>query len=219
MLLSRKPFPETGAPSARPASGTITDQPDDRIDAPGHRPVNAPPLRRLPVPVIPAVQPPAAQESGSGPSVPTAQLVLELPLPDPATTCFPQRSFPSPATTGTAPSDHRLWVATFVQAALEVIAGQRPVTQLTRWCDQDVLRSLERHRALATAASRGIPATRASAGGVAVRRRIRSVRSSSPREGVMESAVVVDEGARTRAVAVRVEERRGNRRVTALALG
>jgi hypothetical protein len=45
------------------------------------------------------------------------------------------------------------------------------------------------------------------------------VRSGSPRDGVVESVVVVCDATRVRAVAVRVEEQRGRRRVTALEFG
>jgi hypothetical protein len=218
MLMSKDPFPRTE--SSDTGTGTDTDSPEDRAEFRGHRPARVPPLRRLPIPVISETPSPVSPKTRpEPPSRLTEQTVLEFAFPTPATAQFPplRSHVPAPQTMDT--SDHRAWVAAFVRAALEVTTGQRPAHQLIRWCGPDVLKSLERRRALAAAVSRPRGAMTAPADGATGRGRIRSIRSDSPRAGVVECAVVVEDGSRVRAVAVRAEQRRGRWRVTALALG
>lgn len=133
------------------------------------------------------------------------------------------KDFGAPAAHGAAPDgvppDHSRWVAGFVWAALEVAAGRRPIAQLVRWSSDEVRGALRQRRVLALRAH-GTPVPVGPAGpGSVARPRILSVRSCAPCPGVIESSVIVADGKRIRAVAVRVEEPAGRRQVTALEIG
>jgi len=94
-------------------------------------------------------------------------------------------------------------------ASVEVVLGRRPAAQLARWLAPGVLDAL-RTRAVVT---RGAvpPPTRAPA--------VRGVRVCALHEHLVEASAVVDDGRRTRAVALRLETHRGAWRATALELG
>jgi hypothetical protein len=116
---------------------------------------------------------------------------------------------------GSSPSglpDARDWAARFVQAIVEVIGGDRPVTQLVRWTGEDVYLDMSRRVRIlgltTTAGSRG----RAS------RPQVASVHVYQPCDDVAEVAVHLRHGARSRAVAARLEVRRGRWLCTALQL-
>lgn len=108
--------------------------------------------------------------------------------------------------------DPRSWSGRFVQALVEVLAGDRPAAQLLRWTDHRVYNDvLNRVRALGPSGS----AQRGDRG----RAMVRSVHVCEPRDGVAEVAVHVNHGGRSRAVAVRLEGLDGRWRCTALQLG
>lgn len=92
-----------------------------------------------------------------------------------------------------------------VVAAVEVLRCVRPLSQLARWVSPAV------YEALAAAAS---PST--GPRGRAVVRRLRVCRVSPT---VAEASVVVHDGARVRAAAVRLEVHRGSWRATVLQIG
>jgi hypothetical protein len=113
---------------------------------------------------------------------------------------------PGPATTDGARVVHRgpaagqcqagrpepgAWVAALVQSVLEVLAGDRPVTQLLRWLDLPVYEAL---------AARARPSRRRTPPGA-----VRSVHLCEPAPGVVEASVVVGGALRSRAGAVRLE--------------
>lgn len=104
-----------------------------------------------------------------------------------------------------------------VQAAIEVLAGTRPLHQLARRLDHKCLAALQHRVALirreaARTASPGITRLHRNSA-------VRSVRICEVSDGVYEgSAVVVDE-LRVRAVAVRLERSRQVWRVTELVIG
>ena len=103
-----------------------------------------------------------------------------------------------------------------VQAAIEVLAGTRPVHQLSRRLDQRCLASLQHRAALTRRLASGPSPT---AGRLHRNPAVRSVRACEVADGVYEaSAVVVDE-LRVRAVAVRLERSNQVWRVTALEIG
>lgn len=99
------------------------------------------------------------------------------------------------------------------RGVLEVLSGVREVDQLARWLTEDPYRKLITRANLAARArsARGVPAARPV-------HRIMSVRYSQPADGVIESVVVVQGPARTRAVALRLEGMDGRWRATSLAL-
>ena len=90
------------------------------------------------------------------------------------------------------------------RSVVEIIAGVREVEQVARWVSPDVF-SKVLQRAQHAKRSRALR-------GLAVRRptvRARACLWQSPRPGVVEGTVVVDIGARARAVAIRLESWRG----------
>jgi len=99
------------------------------------------------------------------------------------------------------------------RGVLEVLAGVREVEQLARWLTEDAFRRLVTRSNLAVRArsARGVPAKRPV-------HAILSVRQQSPADGIVESVVIVQGPARTRAVAIRLEGRDGRWRATSLAL-
>lgn len=102
------------------------------------------------------------------------------------------------------------------QAAIEVLAGTRPVQQLSRSLDPKSLTSLQ-HRAALTRAH-------ALRSGNAQSRhhrnpQVRSVHGCAVSETVYEASMVVNEDLRSRAVAMRLELSNGGWKVTALQIG
>lgn len=103
------------------------------------------------------------------------------------------------------------WAGTLVRAAVEVLTGSRPTAQLARWLSADLYESLARRAGLGVRIlGRPDPALCA---------RVRRVRCTEVRPGIHEAAVVVHDGVRIRAAAVRVECHRGRWRATALEIG
>ncbi|WP_235036358.1 Rv3235 family protein [Arthrobacter sp. 18067] len=111
--------------------------------------------------------------------------------------------------------DVRLVARTIAQAALEVLAGTRPVSQLSRSLDPECYVSLQ-HRAALTrkhaARIRGNSRPHRSP-------MVRSVRVCSISATICEASIVVAEEQRCRAVAMRLERFDGVWRVTALEIG
>ena len=104
------------------------------------------------------------------------------------------------------------WAARFAQATLEVLGGDRPLTQLLRWTTARVYYDLDRRvRILGRAGAP--PRTRA------VRPQVRSVRVFQPAPGSAEVSVHVRHGHRSRAIAARLERLDGRWRCVALQLG
>jgi hypothetical protein len=115
-----------------------------------------------------------------------------------------------PGAGGPAP-DPRSWVSRFLQAVVEVVANERPLTQLARWTDAEVFAEIaERrqrvaaHRAGARSRSRQVVAT---------------VHISMPHHGVAEVAARVTAGMRSRAIAARLDYQRGRWLCTAITFG
>jgi hypothetical protein len=104
------------------------------------------------------------------------------------------------------------------QACMEVIGGSRPVQQLARWLDPDCYDKLVHRAALAQDRR-----TRRAAGKSALQPLpntvVRPARVCRISADVYEAALVVVEPHRARAVALRLERRRGLWKVTALEIG
>lgn len=146
-------------------------------------------------------------------------LALDL-APDDLPPTAPRSTRPA---TATPASVHRIdqrarreaerWAWRYVQAVVEIVGGDRPVSQLLCWTDRQVYLDLARRALLVARAGDHQP-------GVArvqpVRPQVRSVHASDVRPGVMEVSAHVRYGARSRAVAARFEERRGRWTCTAL---
>jgi hypothetical protein len=113
----------------------------------------------------------------------------------------------------TALPDAEPFLRNITRGVLEVLAGVREVDQLTRWLAEEPYRKLVTRANLAARArsARGVPAKRPV-------HTIMSVHQSCPADGVVESVVIVQGPARTRAVALRLEGFDGRWRATSLAL-
>ncbi|MBW4095137.1 MAG: hypothetical protein HIU81_07020 [Acidobacteria bacterium] len=111
----------------------------------------------------------------------------------------------------------RVMAGRMCQATLEVLAGIRPVTQLSRWLDQRSFEALQM-RVLLTRAAQQSAAT----GNVLTlhhRAVIQSIHCCPVAAGVYEVALIIKEQARHRAIAMRLEQTRGVWKVTALEIG
>ncbi|HIZ36276.1 MAG TPA: hypothetical protein H9815_10900 [Candidatus Ruania gallistercoris] len=104
--------------------------------------------------------------------------------------------------------DPQTWAGTVVRACVEALHGTRATAQLHRWLDPEVFTALHRRATLAARIRRGPPRGRAV--------RIRRVRPCRVAPGIWEAAVVLVDGRRVRAAAVRIEEHRGHWRATAV---
>ena len=110
---------------------------------------------------------------------------------------------------GPLPDPTRMCCA-MVQAAVEGLRGARPLAQLTRWVSPEVYDRLALRAQLVQGA--GTPLTTGRAG-------IRRIRVCRIGHDTAEATVVVDDGPRVRAVAVRLEGHRGRWRATAMEIG
>jgi hypothetical protein len=124
----------------------------------------------------------------------------------------PSEPDPGSVTAGVECGPIEPWAQRVVQAAVEVVGGHRPVSQLVRWVSPDVHRDLHR-RALLVARASGPESGRRRP---LVRPQVRSVHASHPLPGVAECSVRVRYGERSRALAARFEDRQGRWLCTAL---
>jgi hypothetical protein len=188
------------------------------------------PLRRLP---LPCSEPPFDDELGPGPAgwparrpTPfavqgTLALAFVLPsglpaVPEPppdlqliennATTS--DEFGPRPTGRAALPAP-RTWAARVVQAIVEVLSGVRPATQLVRWTTEEVYEQIS---------SRVLPSRGGAVDGPP-RGVVRSLHVSEPADGVAEVCALVRRGARSTAVAVRLEGMDGRWQCTAIELG
>jgi hypothetical protein len=139
---------------------------------------------------------------GGLPAVPEAPSHLSLVDDDFGHVRTPTRALP-PVTA---------WSARLAAAIAEVLDGQRPAGQLIRWVSSDVdagLRAWARAKALhpslaaATWGPDRLPSGRRRA------RRVRTLRWTSPDDGIAEVAAVIDGGPRPLVITLRLEGRDG----------
>jgi hypothetical protein len=117
---------------------------------------------------------------------------------------------------GEAASDEhevRTWAARFAQATVEVLGGDRPVSQLLRWTTRRVYLDLDRRVRILGRTSAAPQRVRT------VRPQVRSVHVCQPAPDAAEVSVHVRHGHRSRALAARLERREGRWRCVALELG
>lgn len=94
------------------------------------------------------------------------------------------------------------WARRYVQAAVEIVGGDRPVTQLLRWSSREVFDNLERRAQLVARAGRH----QAGQGRVQpVRPHVLGVHTCFLRRDVVEVSAHVRYGERSRAIAARFE--------------
>ncbi len=149
------------------------------------------------------------------PTAPSRRALVAVPGPDDgaASTTEPTNARTRVATAGPGLPDPRAWGGRLAQAVSEVLAGDRPISQLVRFTDEAVFADLNRRVRLL-----GLTTT-ATARGAKERSSIRSVRVCTPTDEVAEVAAHVRHGDRSRAIALRLEIRRNRWVCTALELG
>ncbi|MCQ1999270.1 Rv3235 family protein [Arthrobacter zhaoxinii] len=188
----------------------------------------------LPAPDAPPVPPDEPADGAAGPiAVYLAPSREALPAPVPATPRErysraadpPPGPAPGAANWVSAPEDDARVKAicqSVALAALEVLGGVRPLQQMSRWLDPENYERLQMRANLVRglqqdprARSGKAPDPQLLHRGV----RIRSCRLCPVSEGIYEATVVALEHDRARAVALRVQLRRGLWKVTALEIG
>lgn len=181
---------------ASPADPPPAAQPRLRRPAVAGRLVEPEPARPLPAMRTARVE--RDDGAGTGPRV----WLVEAPAHDDD----------GPSTVRSVPAeDPAAWCGSLVRAAVEVLGGSRPVAQLARWLSADLYESLARRAGLAVRI-KGRPT-------VVRQAVVRKVRVCQLSPVLAEAAVVVHDGARVRAAAIRIEAHRGRWRATALEIG
>ena len=105
------------------------------------------------------------------------------------------------------------WSRRYAQAAVEIVGGDRPVTQLLRWSSEDVYADLQRRAVLVARAGHHTPGQ----GRVQpVRPQVMGVRTCFLSREAVEVSVHVRYGRRSRALAARFELHAGRWQCTAL---
>jgi len=107
----------------------------------------------------------------------------------------------------------QMWAARFAQAVVEVLGGDRPLTQLVRWTSHRVYLDLDRRLRLLSRTSDAGRRMRT------IRPQVRSVHVFHPTEESAEVSVHVRHGQRSRAIAARLEHTGDRWQCTALQLG
>lgn len=194
--MSALPAPTVGRvgrrpPALPPRGATVTRLgDDDRFNRPTV-PGSPPPMSSVPVA---AVQGTLALDLRGRPGMPPTPELLVADSPE-------------------GGDDVHLWSATFAQAVVEVLGGDRPLPQLVRWTTSRVYAELGRRVRIL---SRTVVPTQRHR---AIRPQVRSVRVCRPTAEVAEVSVHVRHGQRSRALAARLELVEGRWQCTALELG
>jgi hypothetical protein len=107
--------------------------------------------------------------------------------------------------------EDEVWAARFLQAVVEVLASDRPLTQLIRWTDPAVYAEIARRRQLL--------ATRAARTSRSGRAHVATVHICHPTVETAEVSARVTTGRRSRAIAARLDLRRERWLCTAIQFG
>jgi len=118
-----------------------------------------------------------------------------------------------PASTDPVPPDAAAWAARFVQAVIEVVSSDRPLSQLVRWTDEPVYAEIARRQ-------RGVQLRRGNDPHIRIsRQQVATVHVTQPTAGAAEvTARIVCRG-RSRALAARLEYVRQRWTCTAISFG
>jgi len=176
------------------------------------RPAPRVPAWRTAEPPLDAAQPPYTQGS----------LALSYALPngvsaDPRTSALTLVRPSAPSSTAETPTqpppDAAAWAARFVQAVIEVVSSDRPLSQLVRWTDEPVYAEIARRQ-------RGVQLRRGNDPHIRVsRQQVATVHVTQPTVGAAEvTARIVCRG-RSRALAARLEYVRQRWTCTAISFG
>ncbi|MFI2753025.1 Rv3235 family protein [Cellulomonas sp. P22] len=193
---------ETGLVDATRASQQPAAVSSDRPPGPA-KPVR---VRLVPeVPHGPRSRPPAGPGHSRPPTLEERALARRRAALDPA-----RAETPGAPATEALPEPTAL-CCSIVLVALEALHGTRSIAQLARWVTPEVYEQLAARVAVTV---RALGAARPTA-----RPEVRRARVCRLGGRVAEASVVVQDGARVRAVALRLEERRGAWRAVALEIG
>jgi hypothetical protein len=126
---------------------------------------------------------------------------------------FPTSLYAVGAAPGAAAAvpDPQAWAARFLQAVVEVVSSDRPLTQLVRWTQPSILSDISRRRQAVAQRTAGPSRTG--------RQHVASVHVSRPHALTAEVAARVSTGPRSRALAARLEFQRDRWLCTALDFG
>lgn len=141
-------------------------------------------------------------------------LALTYPLPT-GVECEPRSTaltLVQPRMEGAAGvGESEAWAARFLQAVVEVLSSDRPLTQLVRWTDSTVYAEIaSRQSRLAARAARGARSGRP---------HVATVHIYQPTDDVAEISARVTTGGRSRAIAARLDLRRDRWLCTAIHFG
>ena len=150
-----------------------------------------------PAPTVPAPEQAAARSAaGSRWQQGTLNLAYTLPSGLPAVPEAPPRlRIVAGATVEDGCPEISAWASRFVPALVEVLSGDRPVSQLMRWTEREVYEEIRRR----------VEAQPRSSGTRQARAAVRSIHLCQPRPDAAEITAVVRAGQRTRALAVRLD--------------
>lgn len=210
-----------------PAPSPVPADPPEPPPAPGPEPGPAP----APAPAAPSApapgpaQTPTEDPGTSGPTVgrlgPTRVVTYSHAPPGVAPHTAPVPRLPAGAVGGVAGTmDVRQACCLVALAAVEVLAGIRPLAQLARWVTPDVYDGLGRRAALTVPGGPHLdPVAGSGTSPAGHRPSVRRVRVCPVTPHVVEATVVVAHAQRVRAVAIRLSRTSGRWRASALVIG
>ena len=183
---------------------------EDRTSRPGGQTQSPTPVRPR---LVPSLAPPPRLTAPTGPGHSRPPTLDERVLARRRAALAAERAAATAeAAVGPVPTgDPTSVCCSLVLAAVESLAGLRAVAQLARWVTPEVYEALNTRAALTVRVLGARAASR--------RPEVRRVRVCRIGEHVAEASVVIDDGRRVRAVAVRLESWRGAWRAVALEIG
>lgn len=179
-------------------------------------PVSAPTAHAVPARHHRGLAPkPYAPDEG-GASYSQGALALTYPLPS-GLDCTPRSTalcLVQPPIEGEreARTNSEAWAARFLQAVVEVVSSDRPLTQLVRWTDEPVYGEIARRR-------QQVALTRKPSTARAGRAQVVTVHIGHPTSDCAEVAARVSMGGRSRAIAARLDKHRDHWLCTAIQFG
>lgn len=217
--------PATTTPRPRPTEPARTVRPPRSIAPDRHRTELGPRL------LLPPVAEPRATIDAF------TQVVLATPTLRSVLSPVTEEAWPIPTANRDARSRGRLpdpeqLCGAVVLAAVEVLTGTRPITQLARWVTPEVLEALttqlattdrpaagQRHRTQSSGRAQRPGVDRGGRVAPTPRATVRRIKLSRLDDRTVEACVVLHDGVRVRAAAARLKVHRGHWRVTVLQIG
>ena len=171
-----------------------------------------------------ALRPEGENDTKTNTDTGTGTVLTGHPLADPRLEARSLTRRPEPLASTTMESELSRRISgiarSVAQGALEVLGGSRPLQQMARWLDPESYERLHLRANLVRCIT-SAPTLRRGGEPASTHRQviIRSARICQVSTTVFEASVVAFDQKRVRAVALRIEQRRGAWRVTALEIG